>query len=112
MNSPSISDDPDTDKLLWIVVRNLVRWFGYEQAAAEQFMRSFYHQFVSSWGDDFYHHEGAFRTAALMHYSAGRSGSTDFSRFPMWYRTQKFAEAEREALEHFRATYFSHRTPA
>lgn len=57
-------------------------------------------------GDDFYHHEGAFRSAAMMHYSAMNGGSADFTGFHEWYWAQSLSEAEQKALAYLRATYF------
>jgi hypothetical protein len=102
MHTPPISNDADTDRLLGIVAWNLTRFFGYDDATAVALVRSTY----PMRDDDFYHHEGAFRSAAFMHYSATHDGSTDFGTFLEWFRAQDFADAEREALEHYRETYF------
>ena len=107
MTTPFISKDSDTDRLLRIVAWNLSRFFGYPDTAADALARSFYARWQSpGWGDDFYHHEGAFRSAALMHYSALHDDTTDFTRFPEWYEAQNFGDFEREALEYFREKYF------
>ncbi len=107
MSTKFASDDPDTDRLLRIVAWTLARFFGYSDAAAERALLSFYARWHSpGWGDDFYHHEGAFRSAALIHYSEINGGSTDFGRFFEWYREQDFDAAEREAQEYFREHYF------
>jgi hypothetical protein len=107
MTLPVISKDPDTDKLLRIVVWNLSRFFGYADTAADALVRSFYARWQSpDWGDDFYHDEGAFRSSALMHYSELHGGTTDFTRFREWYWAQNFGDFEREALEYFREAYF------
>ena len=107
MATPFISDDPDTDKLLRIVAWNLSRFFGYVGTDAEVLVRNFYARWQSpGWGDDFYHHEGAFRSAALIHYSELHGGTTSFSSFRDLFWAQNFDEFEREALEYFRETYF------
>ena len=106
MAEPLFSGDPDTDNLLQIVAWNLTRFFGYEQPAAEQLVSSCYTSFPSRWDDDFYHHQGAFRSGALMHYHATHGGSIDFTEYLNWYRSQPFDEPEREAREYFRQTYF------
>jgi hypothetical protein len=99
MHTPPISKDSDTDRLLDIVIWNLTRFFGYDNAAAVGLVRSWY----PNRDDDFYHHEGAFRSAAFIHYSTTQDGSRNFFE---WFRAQHFDEAEREALEHYRGHYF------
>ena len=107
MSTTLISLDPDTDRLLRIAAWNLSRFFGYADKTAEVMVRSFYTLWQSpGFGDDFYHHEGAFRSATLIHYSAIHDGTTDFTLFPQWYEAQSFSECEREALEYFRESYF------
>lgn len=102
-----ICDDPDTERLLRIAASNLVHFFQYSETKADELVRSFYARWRSpGWDDDFYHHEGAFRSAALMHYSALHGGSTDFTHFTGWYHEQQLDVPAREALEYFRENYF------
>jgi hypothetical protein len=102
MNTPPISNDSDTDRLLNNVAWNLKRFFGYVDAAAIELVRSAY----PKRDDDFYYHEGAFRSAAFMHYSATHGGSISFEDFGVWFRAHDFADEERKALENYRETYF------
>src|SRR5688572_1719273 len=101
-----ISDDSDTDKLLQVVCWALTRHFGHEASAAEALVRSSYERFASRWDDDFYHHEGAFRSAALLQYSFVHGGTSDFNGFHDWYAAQGLFGAEHDTLEYFRQFYF------
>lgn len=60
------ANDPDTDRLLSLVPWNLHRFFGHDEAAAAELVRSSYASFQTNWGDDFYHHEGPYRCAARL----------------------------------------------
>ena len=100
----SFCDDADTDKLLSIVVWNLTRFFSYAPAAATELVSSFYSGFESSWGDDFYHHEGAYRSAALMHYVTTHNG--DREGFIEWAVTNGHHNPPAESLAYFREHYF------
>lgn len=102
MHTPSISKDSDTDRLLGIVAWNLTHFFGYDGTAAVELVRSWY----PNRDDDFYHHEGAFRSAAFIHYSTTKNDARDFMT---WFLAQHFDEAEREALEYFRDHYYIQR---
>jgi hypothetical protein len=103
MRTPGISNDPDTDRLLAIVIWNLERFFGYTGQTAEELVRTSY----PKRDDDFYHHEGAFRSAALLHFSAIQEESSSLGDFPMWLRAQNLDDAAREASEYFREHYFT-----
>ncbi len=108
MDIEPISNDADTERLLRIVIWDLTRFFDYSAADAEEAVRSFYARWQSSRGDDFYHHEGAFRSASMIHYLATHRSTADFNGFVEWYRAQNFTDAEREALAYFRDNYFVH----
>lgn len=103
-------DDRDNERLFQIAAWNLVRFFGYEQGAAEKLIVSFrehYRVFSPEWAenDNFYHHEGAFRSAAIMHYYAIHGNLMDFSGFHDWFRAQHFESVEQEACNYFNAVF-------
>ena len=62
----TLTFDEDSVRFLSIVQYFLGQWFGNSEAAAEQAMDEFMAD--TSWDEDMYHHEGAYRTAALIHY--------------------------------------------
>ena len=101
------SADADTDRLLEIVAWNLARFFGHPEQQAASLVRAFYSGRVLSWCDDDYHHEGAFRSAAVIHYADAHSGSLD--GFHEWLRDKGYTDTPAEALEYFREHYFDRR---
>jgi len=101
-----ISNDSDTNRLLQVVCWALTRHFGHEAEAAEMLVRCSHVRFAGQWNDDFYHHEGPFRSAALLHYSSTHGGTTNFNGFHEWYAAQELGEAHSDTMEHFRQSYF------
>jgi hypothetical protein len=101
------SADADTNRLLEIVAWNLVRFFGYSEQQASALVQAFYSGRSSRWGDDDYHHEGAFRSAAIMHYAGSNGGSLE--GFHEWLRDEGYLKTPAEAQEYFREHYFDRR---
>jgi hypothetical protein len=101
-----ISADGDTNRLLNIAALDLTRFFGYSEQRALSLVSSFYVRFAARFENDFYHHEGAFRSAALMHYSEVNGRTGDFGCFQQWFSGQELQEAEIKALSYFRDLYF------
>jgi hypothetical protein len=106
MSDRPISSDRDTDRLLRVISWSLSSQFRHTDVQADALVRSFYTRFAARFDDDFYHHEGAFRCAALIHYSAKSDGSVDFSAFLEWYHSEDRADAEQQTLAYFREFYF------
>ena len=101
----AFSADADTNRLLEIVVWNLARFFAYPEQQAASLVRSFYSGRVLGWCDDDYHHEGAFRSAAIVHYASSNGGSLD--GFHEWLRGTGYTDTPAESLEYFREHYFN-----
>jgi hypothetical protein len=109
MEHEPISNDPDTNKLLSIVTWNLRRFFGYDTHDSQALVRSFYATYSSTWDDDFYHHEGPFRSAAFIHYMTTTGGMRE--GFMAWLDSQGFSQVPPESSEHFRQNYVIRRRP-
>ena len=92
-----IAKDTDTDRLLAIAIYFLTRYFGYSVNDAIDQARLCYTEHPTSWGDDFYHHEGAFRTAAWMHYHRSTAAVIPRPHFVTWLRLQSLEEQQRDA---------------
>ncbi len=112
MSSQKFSDDRDDETLLQVVAWNLVRFFGYEQDAAEKLIVTFrehYRLLSPEWAenDSFYHHEGAFRSAAFMHFYAINGSSMGAGGFHDWFQAQHFESAEQEACNYFNAVFWT-----
>lgn len=58
--------DEDSVRFLSIVQHFLVEYFGHSDTTAEQAMDEFMAEM--SWDEDMYHHEGAYRVAAMIYY--------------------------------------------
>lgn len=99
-----IADDPDTNRLLEVVALILVRVFGHP-AEARETVRSFYTHNSPHFDDDFYHHEGPFQCAAIIHYASTRAEWT-FQGFHEWLHGQDLRRERAEALAYFREHYF------
>jgi len=97
--------DDETKCLLEISVYFLQKYFLYDENKAIELMNEYY----NTWkhvhtSDDFYHHEGAFHVAVLVHYIIGLRGKIGV--FSFWRRDNGFLETPREALEYFERNYF------
>jgi hypothetical protein len=103
-----ISADPDTNRLLEVVAWVLAHSFGHPDGAAHLTVRSFYARNLARYDDDFYHHEGPFRSAAIIHYASTREG-WNVQGFVEWLRGQDFRREQAEALEYYRKYYFDKR---
>lgn len=101
--SPAISD-PDTRRLLACVVWCLAKYFGHNDTTATSAVNAFYERFRERFTDDFYHHEGAYSSALLMHYVHDLAGAIE--NFTEWRHKAGFRETPSEALAYFREQYF------
>jgi hypothetical protein len=100
--------DSDTIRLFEIVAHFLQQYFGYSQERAIQLINSYYIANKSwteenRWGDDFYHYDGPFRVAALLHWDETKDGNLDFVE---WLRSKDLFQTPSAAIEYFRIHYF------
>lgn len=97
-----VPDDPDTSKLLEIVEHFLVEYFAHHPAEARHLVDAFVSGAV--YDADFVHHEGAYRTAGIVHFLCALHGER--SRLGDWLQQEQFRKTPEEALEYFRKHYF------
>lgn len=96
--------DADTLRLLGIARDLLARHFGHTLEDADEMMNAFFSRFSNRFDEDFYHHYGAYHTAALLHFVMTLAGKPeDFSR---WLVDSGHSKTPEDALEYFRLQYF------
>lgn len=97
--------DDETKCLLEISVYFLQKYFLYDEKTAIELMNEYYNTWKDvHTSDDFYHREGAFDVAVLVHYIIGLGESIGV--FFRWRKDNGLLETPREALEYFEKTYF------
>lgn len=104
----NFTTDEDTVQLLMIAVYFLQHYFGYEENAAVEMVNDFdasrSDASRESWGDDYYHHEGAYATAVEVHYLIGLGG--DPAQFVEWRTAKHYDETPSEAKQYLRENYY------
>ena len=101
--------DADTTKLFEIVVEALKQYFGHSEAAAVGLINDYYLHSAFRLEDDWYHHAGAYGTAARVHYFEFLKG--DAAGLDDWTRREGHWNTPPEFLEYFRDHYFENDRP-
>jgi|SRR6185295_6798383 len=105
----AFTTDEDTAKLFEIVVEGLKRYFGHSEAEAISLVNDFYLHSPYRLEDDWYHHDGAYGTAARIHYYGflnGEDGGLD-----NWRRKEGYWNIPDEFMEYFRDHYYENDRP-
>ena len=103
--------DEDTERLLEITAHFLQEYFGYGEEQAVRLINVYHdaHKVYlddNGWGDDFYHHEGAFRVAALLHWTESKDEDSDYTN---WLKSKNLLRTPRAAVDYIRIHYFKGR---
>lgn len=89
--------EADSIRFLAIVQHFLAQYFDHSDDTAEQALDAFMAE--AAWDEDMYHHEGAYRVAAVIHYVRDLSG--DRSRAFEWLLESGHHRQPAAAREHF-----------
>jgi len=101
--------DKETEKLFEIVVEGLKRYFGHSETEAIALVNDFYLHSPYRLEDDWYHHDGAYATAARVHYYGflnGADGGLD-----TWRKKEGYWDIPDEFMEYFRDHYYENDRP-
>lgn len=97
--------DEDTEKLFEVVSWCLQRYFSHTPESALRTINHYYNEYRSSRSDDFYHHEGPYWVALLIHYCEDLRGEA--GQFHAWRVQSGYQSIPAEVHEYFRTHYLS-----
>lgn len=95
--------DEDTIRFLSIVQHFLVQYFGHDNDSAEKAMDLF--MAALEWEEDLYHHEGAYRVAAMIRYFCDHDG--DCRDHMEWLHKSGHNHTPEEARKYFWQHYLT-----